>query len=57
MNADREEAWFRSVNGREEDRDPLIFGPPDPDPLIFSLDADLTRNNLFIKLFSSWKKI
>ena len=32
--------------------DPLIFGPPDPDPLLFSFDPDPTYNNGFIQLFS-----
>ena len=38
--------------------DPLIFGPPDPDPVLFSMDPDLdpTCNNRFIKLFLSWTK-
>ena len=35
--------------------DPLIFGPPDPDPLLFSLDPDPTCNNGFIDLFSKNK--
>ena len=30
--------------------DPLIFGPLDPDPVIFSLDPVTTCNNGFIKL-------
>ena len=38
--------------------DPVIFGPPDPDPVIFSTDPDPgpTCNNGFIKLFLSWTK-
>ena len=36
--------------------DPLIFGPPDPDSLLFSLDPDPTCNNGLIKLFSSLTK-
>ena len=36
---------------RDEDPDPLIFGPPDQ--VLFSLDPDPTCNNGFIKLFSS----
>ena len=38
--------------------DPLIIGPPEPDPVLFSLDPDPgpTCNNGFIKLFSSWTK-
>ena len=32
--------------------DPLIYGPPDPDPLLFSLDPDPTCNNvLFLIIF------
>ena len=40
---------------RDEDPDPLIFGLPDPDPLLFLTDPDpdLTCNNGYIKLFSS----
>ena len=38
--------------------DPLIIGPPEPDPVLFSLDPDPdldpTCNNGFTKLFSSW---
>ena len=26
-------------------RDPVIFGPPDPNPVIFSTDPDPTCNN------------
>ena len=33
--------------------DPVIFGPPDPDPELFSTDPDPTCNNGFIKLFLS----
>ena len=33
--------------------DPVIFGPPDPDPVLFSTDPDPTCNNGFIKLFLS----
>ena len=37
--------------------DPVIFGPPDPDPVLFSIDQDPdpdpTCNNGFIKLFLS----
>ena len=35
--------------------DPLISGPPDPDPVLFSSDPgpDPTCNNGYIKLFSS----
>ena len=38
--------------------DPVIFGPPDPDPVLFSTDPDPdpTCNNGFIKLFLSWTK-
>ena len=40
--------------------DPLIFSPPDPDPVLFSTDPDSdpdpTCNNGFIKLFLSWNK-
>ena len=32
--------------------DPLIFGLPDPDPLLFSTDPDPTCNNGYIRLFS-----
>ena len=40
---------------RDEDPDPVIFGPPDPDPVLFSSDPDPdpTCNNGFIKLFLS----
>ena len=43
---------------RDEDPDPVIFGPPDPDPVIFSTDPDPdpTCNNGFIKLFLSRTK-
>ena len=27
-------------NSRDEDPDPVIFGPPDPDPVLFSTDPD-----------------
>ena len=42
--------------GRTRDEDPdgsVEFGPPHPDPLLFSLDPDLdpTCNNGLIKLF------
>ena len=33
--------------------DPVIFGPPDPDLVLFSTDPDPTCNNGFIKLFLS----
>ena len=33
--------------------DPVIFGPPDPDPVLLSTDPDPTCINGFIKLFSS----
>ena len=40
--------------------DPLIFGPPDLDPLLFSFDPDPdpdpTCNNEFLKLILSWTK-
>ena len=36
--------------------DPVIFGPPDPDPVLFSKDPDPTCNNGFIKLSLSWTK-
>ena len=38
--------------------DPVIFGPPDPDPAFFSTDPDPnpTCNNGFIVLFLSWTK-
>ena len=41
------------VKTRNEVLDPLIFGPPDPDPSAFSLDPDPdpTCNNGFRKLF------
>ena len=32
---------------------PLIFGPPEPDPLLTSLELDPTCNKVFINLFSS----
>ena len=38
---------------RDEDPDQLIFGPPDSDPLLFSLDPVPTCNNGFIKSLSS----
>ena len=41
---------------RDEDADPVgsvDFGPPDPDPVLFSTDPDPTCNNEFIKLFLS----
>ena len=43
------------LNSMGEDPDPLIFGPPDPDSVLFSLvpDPDPTGNDGFIKLFSS----
>ena len=33
---------FRLMIGkcRDEDPDPVIFGPPDPDPVLFSTDPD-----------------
>ena len=34
---------------REEDPDPLTFGPPDPDRLLFSFDSEPTCNNGFMK--------
>ena len=37
--------------------DPVIFGPPDPDPVLFSTDPDPTCNNGFIKLFLSEQNI
>ena len=41
----------------DEDPDPVIFGPPDPDPVLYSTDPDPdpTCNNEFIymKLFLS----
>ena len=44
---------------RDEDPDPVIFGPPDPDPVLFSADPDPdpTCINGFIKLFLSFNKI
>ena len=36
---------------RDEDPDPVIFGPPDP--VLFSTDPDPTCNNGVIKLFLS----
>ena len=39
---------------RDEDPNPVIFGPPDP--VLFSTDPDPTCNNGFIKLFLSWTK-
>ena len=33
--------------------DSVIFGPPDPDPVLFSTDPDPTCNKGFIKLFLS----
>ena len=35
-------------NFRDEDPDPVIFGPPDP--VLFSTDPDPTCNNGIIKL-------
>jgi len=40
--------WIRS--------DPLIFGRPDPDSILYSLDPDPTCNNGYIKSFSSSTK-
>ena len=36
---------------RDEDPDPVIFGPPDP--VLFSTDPDPTFKNGFIELFLS----
>ena len=38
--------------GRDKapDLDPVIFGPPDPDPVFFSTDPDPICKNGFIKL-------
>ena len=46
------------VNIRDEDPDPVIFGPLEPDPVIFSTDpdSDPTCNIGFIKLFLSLAK-
>ena len=43
------------VGDYARDEDPVIFGLPDPPPVLFSLDPDPdpTCNNGFIKLFSS----
>ena len=48
-----EETNRTCIKSRDEDPDPVIFGPPDPDPVLFSTDPDPTCNNGFIKLFSS----
>ena len=34
----REGQW--TYKTRDEDPDPVIFGPPDPDPVLFSTDPD-----------------
>ena len=47
---------MRSDLYRDVDPNPVIFGPPDPDPVLFSADPDPTCNNGFIKLFLSWTK-
>ena len=41
------------MQGSGQEWDPLIFGPLDPDPVLFSLDTDPDpiSNNGFIKLF------
>ena len=39
------------------DEDPLIFGLPDPDWLLFSSDPDTTCNNRYIKLYNIKTKI
>ena len=33
---------YYNVMCRDEDPDPVIFGPPDPDPVLFSTDPDPT---------------
>ena len=38
---------------RDEDPDPVIFGPPDPALFSTDQDPDPTCNNGFIKLFLS----
>ena len=47
--------WFLAGMRIRIRSDPVIFGPPDPDPVLFSMDPDPdpTCNNGFIKLFSS----
>ena len=47
----------RNIQGSSRS-DPLTFGPPDPYPLLFSLDPDPnpTCNNGIIKLFLSYTK-
>ena len=37
------------IHDRDEDPVPVIFGPPDSDPVIFSTDLDPYCNNGFIK--------
>ena len=43
------------IFSRDEDTDPVIFGPPDPDPVHFSTDPDPgpTCKNGFIIQFLS----
>ena len=47
--------WFNTGMWIRIRSDPLIFGLPDPDPVLFSPDPDPDPicNNGFIKLFSS----
>ena len=42
---------IKCLPARDEDPDPVIFGPRDP--VLFSTDPDPTYNNGFIKLFLS----
>ena len=49
-------ARILSIKSTDEVPDPVIFGPLDPDPVLFSTDPDPTCNNGFIKLFLSWTK-
>ena len=39
------DANIRLALTRDEDPDPVIFGPPNPDPVLFSADPDPTCNN------------
>ena len=49
----RSDRYPDSKPGMRIRMDPLIFGPPDPDPVLFSTDPDPdpTCNNGGIKLF------
>jgi len=55
LDSDHQSAYIAGMRIRIRS-DPVIFGPPDPDPVLFSTDPDPTFNNEFIKLFSYWTK-